>query len=496
MQIRRSMLLSALDRYAVMALGLTTTAVAARLLTPADIGTFVVGGALFVIADALRDFGVGVYLIQERELTPTKVRAAFTVTFVSSCILAILFYAAAPTIAAFYREARLANVVYFAAAGLLVVPFGSTLVALMRRDLAFGRVAVVNVAGAASNLVAVCLLAWLGFGYLSLVWGMLAASIVCVLAACLLRPNFWAFRPEFAGWSAIVRFGGYSSATTLINTAYQLLPQMALGRILGFDAVAFFSRSALLCQLPERGVVSAIQPVVLPALSARARAGADMREPYLHGITLMTVAHWPFLGALAVMAEPAVRVLLGEQWLAAVPLVQVLSIAYLALAPAFLTYPLLVSLGRVQDTLTLTLVSVPLSMAVVIGSALFGLMAMCASFLLLAPLQMYIAFRFVRRHVPFSWADLARAVWRSAIVTLGSTGACAAAVALLGDAADSPLLLLVVGALAAAAGWASCLALVRHPLRDELAGGWSAIWRLVGGVGRTPAPPLRAETTP
>ena len=490
------MLLSALDRYAVMALGLTTTAVAARLITPADIGTFVVGGALFVIADGLRDFGVGVYLIQERDLTPAKVRAAFTVTFASSCILAGIFYVAAPTIAAFYEEARLANVVYVAAAGLVVVPFGSTLVALMRRDMAFGRVAIVNVTGAASNLAAVCLLASLGFGYLSLVWGMFAAGIVGVLAACLLRPSFWAFRPAFAGWPAIVRFGGYSSATTLINTAYQLLPQMALGRILGFDAVAFFSRSAMLCQLPERGVVSAIQPVVLPALSARARAGADMREPYLHGITLMTVAHWPFLGALAVMAEPAVRVLLGEQWLAAVPLVQILSIAYLALAPAFLTYPLLVSLGRVRDTLVLTLVSVPLSMVVVIGSASFGLVPMCASFLLLAPLQMYLAFRFVRRQVPFSWRDLLHAVWRSALVTLGSTSACAVAVVLAGDAAHRPVLTLIVGGIAAAAGWAGCLALVRHPVREEIAVGWSATRHLLCGLVRSPATRLRVEPTP
>lgn len=490
------MLLSALDRYAVMALSLTTTAVAARLLAPADIGTFVVGGALFVIADGLRDFGVGVYLIQERDLTPIKVRAAFTVTFVSSCVLACLFYVTAPTIAAFYDEARLVNVVYIAAAGLLIVPFGGTLVVLMRRDMAFGRVALVNVAGAASNLVAVSLLAVLGFEYLSLVWGMLAASVVSSLAACLLRPSFWAFRPAFTNWAAILRFGGYSSATTLINTAYQLLPQMALGRILGFDAVAFFSRAAMLCQLPERGVVSAIQPVVLPALSTRARAGADMRKPYLHGIALMTVAHWPFLGGLAVMAEPAVRILLGDQWLAAVPLVQILSIAYLALAPAFLTYPLLVSLGRVRDTLCLTLVSVPLSMVVVIGSAQFGLTAMSASFLVLAPLQMYLAFRFIRRQVPFSWPDLARAIWRSAVVTLGSTCACAFGVALAGDAAHRPALTLLVGSIAAAAGWAGSLVIVRHPMREEIGVVWSAARALRFATGRAPASRLRVEPAP
>ena len=141
MLLRRSMLLSAFDRYSVMACSLATTAVSARLLTPSEIGVFLIGGALFVVADALRDFGVSVYLVQEPSLTRTKIRTAFTVTFLSSLALACLFVAVAPAVAGFYAEPRLQAVIYFAAAGLIVLPFGSTLVALMRRDFAFGTMA-------------------------------------------------------------------------------------------------------------------------------------------------------------------------------------------------------------------------------------------------------------------------------------------------------------------------------------------------------------------
>ncbi len=468
--VRRSLVFSFCEKYSVSAVNLVMTAVVARLLTPDEIGVFMIGSAVLIMTDSLRDFGVSVYLIQEREITREGVRTAFTVMLLSSAAFAGLLWILAGPIAAFYEEQGIELILRFAAIGVLLVPFCSPIMALLRRDMEFDKIAIIGISGAATNFVSVVMLAALGFGYMSLAWGSLMTIVVNVSLALLFRPQFWMFRPTLLVWRKVFRFGGYSTATLLLNNLYQMLPQLILGRILTFDAVGLYNRAIMLSQLPERTILGALHPVVLPALAARARVGGDLKEPYLRGITYMTAVQWPFLVVLALLADPVVHLLLGSQWMAAAPLVRIIALASLCLFPAFMTYPVLVAVGRVKDTLTTSLITLPISIALVFAAAHIGLAAVAASMFLTAPFQVYVALRFIRRHVPFAWGDLAAATWKSAVTTLGAAAAPAAAIALTGFRFDLSVPVMLVTGAGAAIGWMVGLSLTGHPLLAELRG--------------------------
>jgi len=64
--------------------------VLARLLTPAEIGTFSVAAAFVALAQMFRDFGIGSYLVQEKELTPLRFRSAASLTLVSAWTMGAL----------------------------------------------------------------------------------------------------------------------------------------------------------------------------------------------------------------------------------------------------------------------------------------------------------------------------------------------------------------------------------------------------------------------
>jgi O-antigen/teichoic acid export membrane protein len=99
-------------------------------------------------------------------------------------------------------------------------------------------------------------------------YGGVAGAIMTTVACLYVRPWFWVYRPSFAGSRSMLSFGGFSSVTALMNVGYQRLPRLALGRLIGFDAVGQYNRAATLCQIPERAVVGAVSAVALPALSA------------------------------------------------------------------------------------------------------------------------------------------------------------------------------------------------------------------------------------
>jgi O-antigen/teichoic acid export membrane protein len=485
-RFRRSLLFSFLDRYTSLAITLLLTAIVARLLTPAEVGVFAIGIGLIAIVEAFREFGVGAYLVQERELTPEKIRTAFTIMLLLSLLLAGALHVSAGPVARFYDEPGLEAVLRLATVSFLLVPFSNPVMALLRRDMAFGWIALINVAGAITNLLVVVTLAASGFSYMSLAWGAVASGAVMAVTAILFRPQLWVFWPCLAGWRQVLSFSSYASTTMILNVFYQMLPQLALGRILGFDAVGLYSRALMLCQLPERLIMSALQPVLLPALSARARLGGDLKEPYLRGLGYGLTVQWPFMVCLALLADPAVHLLLGPQWAAVAPLVRIIALASLVMFPAFLTYPMLVALGRVKDTLTASLISLPPSMALLSAAAFLGLEAVAASLFLTAPFQVYVSLRFVRRQIPFQWTELAAAARKGVVVTLCAAAAPAAAVALAGFGLSVP-----AGAAAgigAAAGWLVGLCLTDHPLLAEIRG----LSRLIAtGVGRARALPLR-----
>jgi O-antigen/teichoic acid export membrane protein len=473
--VRQSILWSALERYATQALAIATTAIMARILTPAETGLFMIANAVILLGEGFRDFGIGAYLIQERELDRAAVRTSFTITLLLSVALAGGLVLAADGLTWFYGQPELKPLLLVGVIGLLPVPFATVILSLLRRDLAFEAIARINVAAALTNAVVTVALGIIGFGALSYMWGSVLAGAATATFAFLARPEPSLFRPCLLNYRPNLAFGLVSTAVTVVNMAYDFLPRLALGRILGLDAVGLYARAVTVCQLPERAIVAAIQPVVLPAMAARVRTGAGLKDSYLRGHGLMSAVQWPALTMLALLADPVVRVLLGQQWLEAAPLARLVALATMALAPAFMTYPLLVSVGRVRDALLASLISLPPSAAIMICAGYLGLEAMAWSLLLVAPWQMLVALLFVRRAIGLRWSELVEVSRHSLLLTAATAVVPGLVVALSPTGFELGAAQTVVAVAGGAAGWSTGLWLTGHPLKREIAGAWSLL---------------------
>jgi O-antigen/teichoic acid export membrane protein len=476
-RVRRSVIYSLLDKYLVQILQIVTTAIMARLLTPAETGLFMVAQAVILLADNFRIFGVGVYIVQEPDLRPEMIRTAFTVTLIVSLAIGGFIFLGAGGIASLYDTPALSGLLMVAALNFLFLPLASPNIALMQRELAFNALAAINVAAALTNAIVTILLGFAGFGAVSFAWGFVASGIVTAALAIALRPAFWIFRPTLQGARRVLTFGGVSTLVTVINLGYDLLPRLALGKILGFDAVGLYGRALTVCQLPERAVISALQPVVLPAMAHRARAGGDLKEGYLRGHMFVSAVQWPCLIMLALLAEPVVRILLGAQWGEVPALVRVMAPAMMALAPAFMTYPLLVAAGRIRDTLLASLVSLPPSVALVVFAAHHGLEAVALSLILSAPFQMFVALWFIRRATGLTWAE----VWHASRLSLGVAFATALLpvllIALSPTGFDLGWIQTILAIAGGALGWYVAVQALAHPVGAEIVRMASAMLR-------------------
>jgi O-antigen/teichoic acid export membrane protein len=84
---RLSLAVAFAEKYTVLVLATAGSIVMARLLTPHEIGVYAIAAVAAGIAQVLRDFGVGQYLVATKELGRVELRAALTVSLLSASVL-------------------------------------------------------------------------------------------------------------------------------------------------------------------------------------------------------------------------------------------------------------------------------------------------------------------------------------------------------------------------------------------------------------------------
>ena len=462
-----SFLFSFAEKYTLLVLTTVGAMVLSRLLTPADIGVYSIGAVLVGLAQVVRDFGVGLYVIQEKDLTPDKLRAAFSTSLAVAWLLAALVFLLSAPVAQFYQEPRLRLVLRLLAVNFLLIPFSSVTLPYLRRQMRFSALLVINATNSLAQLVCSLWLAWRGYGYLSLVWAALAGTLAALLVSLRFRPAAMPWLPGWRGMGRILSFGALSTGGGVIDEAGVAAPDLIIGRLIGVAGVGLFSKALGALNVFNQLITSAISPVIFPLYSSHARSGGDLRRAYLTTVSYMTALAWPFFGFVALMAKPIVEVLYGDQWDAAVPLIRIMSLSSALYSMFSMARYLFVAMGEVKAQAQLDTLAVPVRIIAVLAAAPFGLPWVAWAVVLGAVFRSWLTFAYLARLTGLDLIDLLRAVRRSALLTMLSlAGPLLVNVALqLGRA--HYLTCLLVAAAASALLWPAGVALFRHEVLAE-----------------------------
>jgi O-antigen/teichoic acid export membrane protein len=465
--VRRALVMAAGEQYFRLAIQFASIVIVSRLLTPAEIGISVIGMGIMAIALSLREFATSDFLIQRPDVSQDDIRTSFTLLFLLTALISGALFVGAPWFGAFYGEDKLAGFLRIVAVGALIEALALPIRGLLRRDMAFGTLALINTTAAMVMVVATVLLALIGFSFMSTAWATLAAAATTALLSFHLGPNLSGFRPTLKSWRSVLSFGGYNGASYAIGHAYETLPQLVLGGLLPPSGVGLYNRAVMVSRIPQMVFLTSVFAVAFPALAAEIRRGGRLKEPYLRAVGYITAVYWPAVALVVVLAHPLVSLLLGQQWLGVIPLLQIVALAYLAWFPDPLTTPVLLAVGANRDRAMVLFVGRSVSLIALCFAASFGMMAMAASQLVIIPYMMMVALYYVRRHIAFKWRELGAALWKSLLVT-GLTVAGPIGVIALSEARfDLSIAATTVAVLLAAVGWLGGILLTRHPVLVE-----------------------------
>jgi O-antigen/teichoic acid export membrane protein len=470
--VRRALLLSVIERYALIALGLVSYVLVARLLTPYEIGIYSVTAALVGVVHVIRDFGVASYLIQEQDLTRERRDTALGISLLTGSVLFVLVFSAAPVAASVYGDTRMASILRVVSLNLLLLPFCGIALSLLRREMRFGQLLWINILAGVLGFVVTIGLATAGVGPESLAWGIVACNAVTAVGA------WWAVpvserprRPRLVEWAHLLRFGRPNTLAGVAVVASMDINDLVVGKVLGFAPVAILSRAMGLMQLFHRDLMGAVRNVAYPAFAAAHRQGDPLEASYVRSYGLVLGLAWPFYGFLALYPLETLRLLAGPQWDAAVPFVAVFAAAGAVIAMATLTQTLVMAVGRVDlaSKADLIVALIRMALAVLAAVVLRDLMAVAVALLLAYVVAVPVFYAYKQRCLPSDWAGLALQSAKSLAVSVLCLAVPAAVSFYLGWHRSEPMpLIQFLGiCLLTLLAWVVAVRLCRHSIARE-----------------------------
>jgi len=390
-------------------LGLASTVVLARLLSPGDYGILAMAMAVTSFAGLFRDFGLSAAAVQQATLTQSQQSNLFWVNVGLGVVLTLALSAASPLVARFYQEPEVLWILVTLSANFLIVSLSAQSGALLVREMRFGRQATATLCGAVMQFVVAVILAVEGFRYWSLAWSQLAGGATSSGLLFVLSP----FRPGWpsrgTGLRAMLRFGGDITAFNFVNYFQRNLDNILIGRFWGAGPLGVYSRAYALLMFPITNLRGPINAVAFPALSRLRDQPAAYRAYYLRATSVLALLSMPLTAYLFVAAEPVIELLLGPQWLGVAPVFSFLALAAFIQPASGFAGSVMLSLGQGQRYFRIGLFNaVVVSISFVVGLP-WGPTGVALSYAIVNYLILYPWLSWAFRDSPVSFLDFSSA---------------------------------------------------------------------------------------
>ena len=377
-------------------------AILARLLTPQDFGVYALLALVVGLGLSYTDLGLSAAIVQRQDLEPAHLSSMFWANLATGAALLGCASLLAPLAADLLAQPQIADLLPLAAFTLLVAPVSQQYAALLQKSLRFRALAVGDmlavVAGAAVSLS----LAATGHGVRSMVWGLLVNSVARAFALSLAGMAIWRPAPHFAASDlrSYAGFGVYQMGERTVNYAGFNLDRLLIGGLIDAYALGLYSVASQIVMKPIQTFGPVVARVMLPVFAIVQEDDARLRSGFLDGVRAIALVLFPLYAAIIPLAEPLVRLLLGERWTAAAPVLQFLALLGFFYSVGYPIGALLLAKGKVRIGFFLNLWIIVLYASAILAGAHWGVGGVAAALVVatavgLFPIGFWVRWRLI-----------------------------------------------------------------------------------------------------
>ncbi|MBL4584184.1 MAG: lipopolysaccharide biosynthesis protein [Pseudomonadales bacterium] len=479
--VRASIAWSFLSKYLTTILAFGSVVVLARLLTPEQIGIYSIAAAFFTIGQHFRDFGIGSYLIQEKDLTRDKLKSAFALSIAVCWSLGLLFIVSSSYISDFYDRPELDEIFIWLEFCFFIMPFGALPKAMLKREMKFKAMLIVDVSSSVVHAATGLIAAYLGYGYMSLAWASFAGISTSILVVLFFRPASMPWGLGFSEITHIAKFGWRITTSNIAGHLRGVAPELIVGRMFGAPAVAILGKATSSTNMFRQLIFQGIDNVATPVFAENNRDGGDPKGPFIFASSCLLAISWPFFGFMGLNASEIILFLFGDQWVDAVPLLEVMCLAAMIQTITSFVPTYLVSVGQVGRMAKLQILFLVTGTTLILLGAMYSLYYVCLAVVLQKVIELYCYSKDMRLALKVSSREIVAVLSKVSVITVSAMIGPVAIYAAGEFYQVSIYVVLILGGGLSLIGWLLAIHLTRHEISDEL----FKIYRTVGIVKST-----------
>jgi len=300
----------------------------ARILDPSHYGIIAIVAIFTSFCTTFVNSGFGTALIQKKDADELDFNSAFTFNLIVSFVLYLILFILAPTIASFYEIDRLTALLRVMGLSLPISALSAIQHAYMQKELEFKRYF-------SSTLISTLLSGAVGIGAALGglgVWALALQSLIkpAVDSVVLIIIVRWKprLRMSYSRIKTLIPFGSRVLITTFIMNLESEIRSLIIGKQYSATDLAFYNNGAIYPKLIFMNIGNSITRVMLPLFSSIQDDEKKFRNVLSRSIKVSTYAIMPLLAGLIAVAKPMVIALYTDKWIASVPFIQIICLAY------------------------------------------------------------------------------------------------------------------------------------------------------------------------
>lgn len=351
--------------------GLVGTLLLARYLAPAEYGEVMAAQIVTLIAFSATTFGVGIYLLSNRDLTRAEAfHATCWFNATGAAVLGVV-WALGGVIGAWLDAPNLADYLPLFVASVMLDRIAYVPERMLIRGLRFRGLSIARAAGELVFTGTTLALAALGHGAMAIVWGSVARSalrFVAIVPAVGWREWLEPHRLRWATLRGILRTGVAISIAGIATLLQRRGDNLLISVFYGHAAMGAYNFAYNLADTPAVAIGEQLSDVV--AASFPHAEGARRQAAVVRACTMTSLIMFPLAFGLGAVAETTVEALFDDRWAGVGAMLMVLAIVSAPRPIAHILHAYLFAAQRMRVVLYQEWLSLAILMAAV---AAFGL---------------------------------------------------------------------------------------------------------------------------
>jgi PST family polysaccharide transporter len=321
------------------------TVIVARLLQPSDYGLIGMATIYLYFVQQFSEFALGTAVVTMQDLTDDQISQLNSVSLLTGLVGFAISAALAVPVSRFYHAPQLRLVIIVMSTAFLISAFSIVPNALLRKEMRFKTLAVIEGLQGFTQAASTLVLAFLGFHYWALVLGNLSFTVAATILTLAWKRQRFA-RPHWPRIRSVLVYSWHIIVARLSFTLYDSADFIIAGRVLGQGALGNYTLAWTFAHAPLEKLSNMVNRVT-PSIFAAAQTDYAALRRYFRNISgALSLAVFPALLGIALVANDFVHVALGQKWIGVVLPLELLTLHALLRSNVILLTPVLNVIGE------------------------------------------------------------------------------------------------------------------------------------------------------